>query len=102
MLHGNLRAIARLAPWLTPVMAFRNSFQPGWFTVKGLERVGAPLFNLVLRKSSSERRSEVVPNRIEPMVGHLKNTADVGSPYRKCPGVKQFRSTRRLSAGALD
>ena len=53
-------------------------FQSGWFCVEGLEGVGSPLSNFALRKPSSECGGEMAPKWIEPMVGHLKNTADVG------------------------
>jgi hypothetical protein len=53
-------------------------FQSGWLGVKSFERVGATFPDLVLRESSSERRCEVAPKWIEPTVGHLKDTADVG------------------------
>ena len=53
-------------------------FEPGRFSVKGLEGIGGSVSNLVLRKSRAERRGEVVPKGIEPMVGHLQDAADIG------------------------
>src|SRR5215472_10663394 len=67
--------VGRMTP---PGHGLQELFQPGWFGVKSFKGVSAPFPHLMLRKSSSQRRGEVFPERIESMVGHLKHAADVG------------------------
>ena len=57
---------------------FQELFQPGRIGVEGHERVGAAIFDFVLRKSSSEGGGEMAPKGIEPVVGHFQNAANVG------------------------
>ena len=67
-----------LAPWLTPVMARRNSFNRAGIGIKRRERIGTAVFGFVLREPGAQRRREVAPVRIEAVVGHLEDAADVG------------------------
>jgi hypothetical protein len=60
-----------------PAHGFQKLFQPGWFGVKGYERIGAAVFRFVLWKPGAQRCREVAPKRIEPMVRHFKNATDV-------------------------
>ena len=57
---------------------FQELLEPRRFGVNGRERVGAAVSRFVLRKSCSERRGEVGPKRIQPLVGHFENATDIG------------------------
>ena len=67
-----------LAPWLMPVIAARNCFSRAGIGVERLEEARAAALDLVLRLPGAQRLGEVAPERIEAMVRHLEDAADVG------------------------
>ena len=65
------------APWLMPVIAARNCFRRAGIGVERLEETRPAALDLVLRLARPERLGQVAPERIEPLVRHLEDAADV-------------------------
>ena len=55
----------------------KELFQSHRVGVQGYERIGTAVFSFVLGKPAAQRRRELTPERIEPVVGHFEDAAHV-------------------------
>ena len=78
LLHGKLAGDGQVGAAAHAGHGLQELLQPRRIGVKGHERVGVAVFGFVLRKPSAQRRGEMAPEGIEPLVGHLQNAADIG------------------------
>ena len=76
------------APRLIPVIARQKAFQSSRIGVQGFEHARPAGPDFVLRLAGAERFGEMAPERIQPLVRHLENAADVG---RLLPVEKEVR-----------
>ena len=74
---GTSRAIARFAPRLRPVIAPRNCFKTRRIGIERLEETRTAGLDFVLRQSRYAGLGEIAPERIEALVAHLENAADI-------------------------